>query len=341
MTEYRRPLFIQLRRIGDVLMCTPAVRAFKSAHPDCSLDFLTELPDVLDGNPHVDHVIKVDQKAQYHPIYQFDLIRRIRAARYDLIVDFLANPRSAWYSYLSGAPIRLSYGFGHRRWAYNLVPTKPDEASYAAIDRLNLLKAIGITGADPRLEFYFSNEDKDFADQLRHMAGGREIITISPVSRRQFNRWPIENYAKIADSLAHEFDAIVLLLAGPGEEKIAERVAELMQTGSIVPRVTRLGQLGAIFAMASLHIGNDNGPKHIAVACGAPTLTIYGPHNPVSWTYPDPSRHGQISPSEFCPDCASGGHRDKTNCIELIPVESVLARARTMIEALNNAALKR
>jgi ADP-heptose:LPS heptosyltransferase len=268
------------------------------------------------------------------------LITGIHKKHYDIVVDFFANPRSAYYSFLSRAPIRLSYGFGHRRWAYNRVVDRPPKPTYAAIDRLHLLKAVGIDESNPCLEFYYSEGDRSFADQLLHIAGGKMIITLSPVSRRGFNRWPLENYAMLADSLAQELNAAIFLLAGPGEEHIAERVAELMKEYSIVPRVTRLGQLGAIFATASFHIGNDNGPKHIAVACGVPTLTIYGPHSPISWTYPDHNRHNYVTPSEFCPECRSGAHRNKTNCIELITVDSILVRARAMIDALNKAVVK-
>jgi ADP-heptose:LPS heptosyltransferase len=340
MTAFRRALFIQLRRIGDVLMCTPAMRAFNRTYPDCQLDFLTELPDVLEGNPHISKLIPVDRSKEYNVAYQFKLIRGIRKRQYDLVVDFFANPRSAYYSYLSRAPIRLSYGFGHRRWAYNLVPAKMAEAAYAASDRLNLLKAVGVNETDPRLDFYYSEDDRGFADQLCRMAGGEKIITISPVSRRQFNRWPLENYARLADLLAREYDAMIFLLAGPGEEMIAERLAEMMQAGSIVPRVTRLGQLGAIFNTAMLHIGNDNGPKHIAVACDTPTFTIFGPHSPVSWTFPDPSRHGFITPAEVCMECSSGKHRNKTNCIELIPIEAVLPKIRILANAVVGAAAR-
>jgi len=53
MNPPERALFIQLRRIGDILMCTPAVRAFKKKYPNCTLDFLTEHPDVLQGNPRI------------------------------------------------------------------------------------------------------------------------------------------------------------------------------------------------------------------------------------------------------------------------------------------------
>jgi ADP-heptose:LPS heptosyltransferase len=110
MNPPQKALFIQLRRIGDILMCTPGIRAFKKKFPDCRLDFLTELPDVLQGNPVIDEVINVDRSKQYNPLYQYRLIRKIAKKKYDLVVDFFANPRSAYYSFLTGAEKRLSFG---------------------------------------------------------------------------------------------------------------------------------------------------------------------------------------------------------------------------------------
>jgi ADP-heptose:LPS heptosyltransferase len=310
-------------------MCTPAIRAFKETYPECNIDFLTELPETLEGNPHIARIYAVDRRREYNVPYQYGLIREIRNQKYDLVVDFFANPRSAYYAFFSRAPVRLSYGYGHRRWAYNLTPRKAPEEVYAAVDRLNLLRAIGVHIDDFRLEFYFAHHHRDFARRALSEAHGKPIFSISPVSRRKFNRWPLENYARLGDMIAHEFGAATVILVGPGEEESANRIAAMMEATPIIPRISYLGQLGAIFSRVAFHVGNDNGPKHIAVACGAPSLTIYGPHSHISWTYPDPSRHFYITPREYCEECRLGSHRKKTECIGLIPVEDVMASIRS------------
>jgi heptosyltransferase-3 len=331
----RKALFIQLRRIGDVLMCTPSIRAFKKHYADCKLDFLTELPAVLEGNPFLDEIIFVDRSREYNAAYQYKLIKKIRSARYDLVVDFFANPRSAYYAFLSGAPTRLSYGYGHRRWAYNLVPSKTKEPLYAAADRLKLLEAIDISSSDCRLDFFPT--EKDRLDSNRIIPDdGRPVISLSPVSRRRFNRWPLESYSKLADLLIDKLNAHVIILAGPGEENSAITVSEMMNAEAIVPKLGTLSLLGAIFERVDLHVGNDNGPKHIAVACGAPTVTIFGPHSPISWTYPDPSRHEPVCPSELCNDCGRRKHRCKPECIEGISVDTVWDKVVKMVERLPN-----
>jgi ADP-heptose:LPS heptosyltransferase len=339
MIAPKRALMIQLRRIGDVLMCTPSIRAFRKRYPGCALDFLTELPEVLTGNLGLNSLIYVDRSRQYDPFYQYKLIKRIRDARYDLVIDFFANPRSAYYSFLSGAPVRLSYGYGHRKWAYNLMPEKPNSPVYAAMDRLNILKSIDIPSDDCSLEFHPDERDRLRAEEILRPVSGRPVATISPVSRRVFNRWPLERYAEIGGMLSSDYGFAPIILAGPGEEAFAERLAGLMSSQkALVPRIDRLGQLGAIFERADLHIGNDNGPKHIAVACGTPTFTIYGPHSHISWTYPDSRRHFHIRPADVSEDCAAADHNCGDTCILNISVGSVREKLGIFIAELRSAA---
>src|SRR3990172_6193157 len=90
-----RILVIQLRQIGDVLLTTPALRALKKRFPAALISYLAEpLPaKVLEGNPNIDELIIRDLKeGGLEPVRT---IQRIRAARFDLVVDFLANPRTA------------------------------------------------------------------------------------------------------------------------------------------------------------------------------------------------------------------------------------------------------
>ncbi len=328
-------LFIQLRRIGDILMCTPAIRAFKELNPSCKLDFLTEWPDVLRGNPNIRDIITVDASERYNPLYQWGLINNIRKRKYDLVVDFLANPRSAYYSFLTGANTRLSYGYGHRKWAYNLIPPKADKVQYAALDRLQLIKSIDVESDAPRLEFYPDNDSRKEAKKLLANIIGKPIVSISPVSRHQYNCWPLEKYAELGRRLSLNLGMSVVIVTGPGESDIADKMSSLIDNyPSLVLKIDSLALLGAIFENVSLHIGNDNGPKHIAVACGAPTITIYGPHSPIGWTYPDSTRHLWIAPKEFCEDCATKKNRCDAKCIAEIPVDAVWEKAQSLVNSL-------
>ena len=84
-------LLIQLRRIGDVMMTTPAVRALRKAFPEASISFLTESPSdqVYKNNPHLDQLLLYPKNNSIMDRLKF--YRRIRSQNYDCVIDFQVN----------------------------------------------------------------------------------------------------------------------------------------------------------------------------------------------------------------------------------------------------------
>jgi len=102
-------LMIQLRRIGDALVCTPAIRALRKSFPEMKLFFLTELESasLFSENPFLDGLITLDKSKSRDWAYQLRKVSEIRRHRFDVVVDFLSNPRSGWYTFTSGAKYRI------------------------------------------------------------------------------------------------------------------------------------------------------------------------------------------------------------------------------------------
>lgn len=330
MNHPKKILVIQLRRIGDVLMCTPALRALRSRYKDSHIAFLTEKEssDLVSLNPYLDEVIVLDKKRYKNPLYSIKKIWKVRKSSFDLVIDFLGTPRSAYFSFLSGAKRRVGYNYPFRRRFYNIVIKDNQIPQYAALSRLEALKILEIENREVELDFFISDQARLFAQiffkenkiEPKHLT-----ISISPTSRRHFRRWALERYAQLADWLISQFDAKIILVWGPGEKEVVEKVKHLMKKDAIICWETKnLFELGAILRKCDLHIGNDNGPKHIAVAMGQPTITIYGPQNPISWTYPDFSRHKFLKKEVDCPDCDKIKHKcTKLSCLDLITLEDV------------------
>jgi heptosyltransferase-3 len=323
-------LIIQLRRIGDVLMCTPALRALRKNFPQSHISFLVEREssDLLTLNPQLDEVIVLEKEKYKNPLYSLRKIWQIRKKRYDLVIDFLGNPRSAYFSFFSGAGRRIGYDLPGRRLLYNEIVRKNRQPKYSAVHKMEALKALGIEDPDVRLEFFISEEDELFSRRFFTESGidrNKLNISISPTSRRHFRRWPLERFALLADWLVSRLGANVILVWGPGEAGVVEKIKSLMiQKPVISPKTENLFQLGAILKSCDLHIGNDNGTKHIAVAVGKPTITIYGPQDPISWSYPDFSRHRYLKKDVDCPDCDKIKHRcTQLDCLEQIGVKDV------------------
>ncbi len=115
------------------------------------------------------------------------------------------------------------------------------------------------------------------------------------MSRRPHKRWTPEAFAETARRIHAESGAGFVLAGGPGEEPALSAVAAGL--GGVPHRVRafrRLGDLAGLLAGADLFFGNDNGPRHIALALGVATLAWFGTQNPTHWTPPGPGPHRVI-----------------------------------------------
>lgn len=327
-------LVIQLYRIGDALLTTPAVKELKKNFPEATVDFLAENPaaEILKGNPHIDHLIVYDKKSPWR------FIRQIRAQKYDWVIDFLGTPRSAVLTALSGARLKAGLARVFHRWAYNHPLTDPKGEFYVAEEKIRLLEPLGVRfHGDLSAEIRIPEESKAFArDFLSKNRISRLRIVLSPVSRRHFNRWPLSRFAAVADRLISDLGASVLIVWGPGEKENADQIASAMkQKPLIAPKTGNLMDLAALIEGANLFIGNDNGVKHIAAALGVPTFTIYGPHSPVSWTFPDPKSHRFIQKSCPCLEESKNEHLCQSlSCLNSISADEVFEQVSDFLTNL-------
>src|SRR5512146_1016039 len=95
----QRILIIQLRRIGDALLSTPAVRALAGHFPESKIDFMAESPadEALWGHPLIDRLLVAPRQGSGDSFFKFVL--RMRERKYDWTIDFFSNPRSAQFAF--------------------------------------------------------------------------------------------------------------------------------------------------------------------------------------------------------------------------------------------------
>ncbi|MBI4667836.1 MAG: glycosyltransferase family 9 protein [Elusimicrobia bacterium] len=300
----RRPekiLIIQLKRLGDVLLTTPVLPVLKRRFPLARIDFLvdTNFSDVLYGNPHLDRIVVFPK----HFLPRLQTMLAIRKERYDWVIDFMANGRSAWAAFISGAPVRASFEGSYPRFIYNFQGPKRMTPAYASTVKLDLAdfvcgkpdKAVSFDDEPKKiLPQIFINHDKIEAWRLvMESLGIRRqnrgpLIFLAPTSRQPSRRWDIGHYGKLARLLAEKVQANVICLWGPGERQAAQKVVDSADHCQvrIAPQMKSIMDLAAYLSLGDCLVTNCNGTKHAAVAVGLPALTIHTSSDPVVWNPP-------------------------------------------------------
>lgn len=297
----KRLLVVKLADIGDVLTATPALRALRRAYPRAHITALIppHCREVLEGSPYVDGLL-LFEKARFDALLgslrpsslasAFSLLRQLLGEPYDALV-LLHHLTTAWgtakYALLaaaSGAPIRAGLDNG-RGWF--LTHRAGDEGFGARHEVEHCLEVAKLLGAQPDyspLDFPLGPEDEERARFLLP-DGDVPLVALHPGSGTFSiaRRWPLDNFAQVAYTLGKEGLRLVLL-GGPGEEALAEALAQRLEPPPInLAGRTSLRELGAVLKRCWVFVGNDSGVMHIAAAVGTPLVAIFGPSNPRAW----------------------------------------------------------
>jgi predicted lipopolysaccharide heptosyltransferase III len=341
LAQVQRLLLVRLRSAGDILLLTPAAAALKAARPDLLIAVLVEerFTALLDGHPHFDAVLGVVKR---RPLGRHlpTLARRLRRFEFDLALDLHGGWRAALYTLLSGARRRAGEARFRFSRSYHL-PLTPTSCSarHTVEHNFELLSALGLQAAPGPLVPALPESAQKRGSVLISGAGiapGQRYAVLQPTTNRASRRLEPEKFAEVARGLAHAGLA-VLVSAGPGEQRQAAQVVEMArhhQVRAVYPR--DLAELAGVLQKASLFVGNDSGPSHLAAALQLPTVVVFGSSDPQRW-HPWTTRGAWLSRGLSCSPCR--GHRclrpagERFLCLTEISAGAVLQTALGLLQA--------
>lgn len=327
-----RILVVQPRRIGDVIVTTPVIDALRERFPDARVEFLVEpgMAPVLEGYPGLDEAL-VFEKGRF-----FHWLREIRRRRYDWVLDFMNNPRTAQLTLASRAPVRAGFETPFWGFVYTHRAPRPPAPVYAVQNKFNLLRRLGLTPPDrvaPRLPL----READFVPASawwaeRGLDGFSERCAVLPMHRKPIRQWPMEKFAGVIDRLRKPAGRAIVLFGGPDERPALERLAASFPDRVFVAPAGGLRQAAALLHRCHAAVTNDSGLMHLAVAVGVPTVTVYGPTWPASWNPGPPHRFVQAE-GLACVGC----NRDRCpfghECMAWVGVDRVADAAEALLAA--------
>lgn len=289
-----RILIVRLTAVGDVIHGTPVLCALRDRYPDAHIAWVVEggAGDLLEGHRALNELIRVPRRWYRSPRAVLALRRRLRASAFDTTVDLQCLTKSALVAWLSGAQQRLGVdgadGRELSKWFNNvLTPVNEDHVIH---HYLGILQPFGIklggANKDPvgfdsvRFDLEQRDEDANFAETALADCGlgGKSFALLNPGAGWPSKLWPADRYGELAQQLAADHGLSSLVVWGGQEEQLlAETIVQCSGGTAQMAPPTTLRQLAAICRRASLFVGSDTGPMHLAVAVDTPAVSLHGP----------------------------------------------------------------
>jgi predicted lipopolysaccharide heptosyltransferase III len=282
-------LLIQLKRIGDLILTTPAIAALREKFPDASISLVVSsaVRELLPAISGIDKVYEVRGKTDD----ALDWIA-LSLGKFDYCFDFTRNDRSAFLTFLSAARKRITADHPQLRTklrarSYNELVEAPVGFLHTVDYHLALLKPLGIENASRALQLVLPEETISKADALLRASGaGEDFVCFHPGSARAEKFWEPGRWAEAIDHCASETGMSCVLSGGRSPIEQAQIAAIKDAAGSTpvdLSGKTSLLTLAALVRKARLLVTVDSAPMHFAAAWNTPQVVLFGPTNPFHW----------------------------------------------------------
>ena len=289
----KKILIIRLSAIGDLVMASPLIGAFKRTWPQTKLTWLVEEGSraVIEANPGLDEIIvwprarwrELSREKQYLTLAREirSFVGELRKRRFDLAVDAQGLMKSGIWAWLSGAAQRV--GIGSRegsRYLMTRVVSRDGASDGLSSQYLLLAKALGLDTGTFDMDVPLSDEAIRHAEKFKE-SSGTSYIALAPFTTRPQKHWFEERWVETAEELTRETGMAIVILGGPGDADSAQHLADAIGEGSFnLAGKTSIQEAAAVISLSSLLIGVDTGLTHMGIALRVPTIALFGATRP-------------------------------------------------------------
>jgi lipopolysaccharide heptosyltransferase II len=239
--------------------------------------------------------------------------------------------------YLAGIPLRLAHCHEN---PYQLLtdwipdPEPGEVIRHEAQRQIDLVAAVGCAPVDPGLSLSVPEGATERVLALLDAQWfdlAQPWVVIHPGASAASRRYPAEQYAVVAQRLAAEVGAQLVLTGIELECDLVEQIRAGIGTSSFARVISLagsldLGEMAALLRLAPLLISNNTGPVHMAAALGTPVVVLYALTNPqhTPWQVPSRVLYHDV-PCKYC--YKSVCPLEHNNCLRLVPPDRVVEAA--------------
>lgn len=343
--------------VGDAVMCIPALEAVRRRWPEAHITILARpwVADIYEGQGLADRIIPFEHTGKHRGFAGVErLARELRAERFDTALLLQNAFEAAWIACRARISARIGYARDGRSWLLTqaiAVPQPGEIHPHEIFYYLELLRRARWLDAEAppppakpaalpqiRLKVHAASAEKaeTFLQQAGVHAKALRIALAPGAAFGSAKCWPTERYAALADRLASEFAADVIIFGSPGEREVAERIAAQMRSRPVMlAGKTPIGDLPALFSRCRLFIGNDSGAMHVAAAVGLPVVGIFGPTDPFG-TRPATAQFSLVQEKVSCSPCFLRHCPVDHRCMQRVSVAQAYEAAQAWIAQISN-----
>lgn len=283
-------LIIQLARLGDIYQTWPVVNSIKRTHPKAKIHFLArkKFAPACEGLSAIDQVWSLDTRAVLEPLIDEqpkfqksidqvdDLLNKLRTEKFDKVINLSFSPLSSYLTHtleLSGSTVtgysRHSDGFFNpvddaSAYFFSQVgPGKPNRVHLT--DLFSQVAGVELRDEDWNAGKYPTSKFSKVGAVVVHLGASESKKTYGT------HRW-----LQIVKTILEKSNREVLLI-GSNEERdlgfVVENVTSVRRPINLVGQ-TQLPELFDILSQASMLIGCDSAPVHIAALTQTPVLNL-------------------------------------------------------------------
>jgi ADP-heptose:LPS heptosyltransferase len=356
--------------LGDLVLTLPMLEALHAMWPSATIDVAVRarVADLLIGIRFLGDVYRFPNRDSEIPeltpylrvldvmtLYRKQMMHR----DYDLAISARWGEDASfgkYLMYLTGAPTRCGYSasVAGGNVAADRVLTNVATGGHheqEALRILRLLNRVGLRRESPEDEDVVTAPIALLQDAAK-LCGEElakppldairgEYIVIAPGAMVPRKLWPAENFIGTMEKLQQRSDATFVVIGSRDEAAGCEDLVRRFPDRAIsLAGKTTLHQLIALTAKATLFIGNDSGPAHIAGALGVPTVvvnffpsscTLEHDNSPARFR-PCGPRVAIVQPAEPLPPCHPCCSMDQPHCIQQVDVDQVLAAIDALMQ---------
>ena len=324
-------LMVKPSSLGDIVHSLPVLNVLKGCFPDATIHWVVAkgLEGLLEDHPMIDKLWiinkddwkKIDKvKTTAHEL--ITLFRKLKAERYDLVIDLQGLMRSGIIAASTRAPMRI--GFAEAREGSTMFYTHKVRGgrNLHAVDRY--LKIVEFLGCDiPMVRFPLPMHDLSSLLSIP----SEDYVVLIPGARWSTKKWEPRLFGELASKLPVRS----VVIGSRSDIKDADTIVSLSRDNAVsFAGKTTIRELIDLIQNARCVVSNDSGPMHIAAALNVPVVALFGPTDPQR-TGPHGKGHTVIRAEVECSPCLKKRCKDM-KCMKEISVERVMKEVKRLVK---------